>query len=466
MDEKDIKQVIDECVKPLSKAEYSVICTYFGINQEENRNLDQLSKILDKSKIDTLKMIEKSFEKMQTAIPKKILYQLFKEGNPKKYYSQEVDYISILKKELKEYVEKGILSDDSWLKNIFLKNRIELLHIPTLNSDISIGELDLTILTYNCLKRAKINTLRELMEKSDKELKQVRNMGKKSLEELKHIRNHYEDYILPLENSSKDYSFGKYEYVIYRQGEKTHLKFILNVLEKDKISDMLFDELFPVVEGTLLDTYHSPYPSYITTILVILGYINIEDVIKDADILNEYLYTMNLIQDKDYLINQYKKVYSDYFPISQENYNYLLNNPSLALAYVENLLHKFYTDIGKLKDEFEERDGSTFVNVNILENHFSNISDIDKGLDYLDHIESMGVHIYRPLEDYIQQIDKLGLSSPDDIQLQIKLDDFVEDDYLYDRDSLIAYIKKTIDPDYECLSSYEMDDEEFMDDFL
>ncbi len=104
--------------------------------------------------------------------------------------------------------------------------------------------------------------------------------------------------------------------------------------------------------------------------------------------------------------------------------------------------------------------------MNILENHFSNISDIDKGLDYLDHIESMGVHIYRPLEDYIQQIDKLSLSSPDDIQLQIKLDDFVEDDYLYDRDSLIAYIKKTIDPDYECLSSYEMDDEEFMDDFL
>ena len=118
-------------------------------------------------------MIEKSFEKMQTAIPKKILYQLFKEGNPKKYYSQEVDYISILKKELKEYVEKGILSDDSWLKNIFLKNCIDLLHIPTLNSDISIGELDLTIRTYNCLKRANINTLRELMEKTDEELNQL-----------------------------------------------------------------------------------------------------------------------------------------------------------------------------------------------------------------------------------------------------------------------------------------------------
>lgn len=43
---------------------------------------------------------------MQTSIPKKILHRLFKEGNPKKYCSQEVDYISILKKELKEYVEK------------------------------------------------------------------------------------------------------------------------------------------------------------------------------------------------------------------------------------------------------------------------------------------------------------------------------------------------------------------------
>ena len=48
----------------------------------------------------------------------------------------------------------------------------------------SIGELDLTVRSYNCLKRAGINTLEELCNKSRTELENVRNLGKKSLKEI------------------------------------------------------------------------------------------------------------------------------------------------------------------------------------------------------------------------------------------------------------------------------------------
>lgn len=48
----------------------------------------------------------------------------------------------------------------------------------------SIGELDLTVRSYNCLKRAGINTLEELCNKSRAELENVRNLGKKSLKEI------------------------------------------------------------------------------------------------------------------------------------------------------------------------------------------------------------------------------------------------------------------------------------------
>ena len=48
-----------------------------------------------------------------------------------------------------------------------------------------IDELELSIRTYHCLKRAGIKTVEELQELSDDELKNIRNLGNKSLEEIK-----------------------------------------------------------------------------------------------------------------------------------------------------------------------------------------------------------------------------------------------------------------------------------------
>ena len=46
-------------------------------------------------------------------------------------------------------------------------------------------ELDLSVRSYNCLKRAGINTVYDLTEKSEPEMMKVRNLGRKSLEEVK-----------------------------------------------------------------------------------------------------------------------------------------------------------------------------------------------------------------------------------------------------------------------------------------
>ncbi len=50
--------------------------------------------------------------------------------------------------------------------------------------DMSIEELDLSVRSYNCLKRAGINTVGELIMKTEEEMMKVRNLGKKSLEEV------------------------------------------------------------------------------------------------------------------------------------------------------------------------------------------------------------------------------------------------------------------------------------------
>lgn len=51
--------------------------------------------------------------------------------------------------------------------------------------EMTIEELDLSVRSYNCLKRAGINTVGELCAKSEEEMIKVRNLGKKSLEEVK-----------------------------------------------------------------------------------------------------------------------------------------------------------------------------------------------------------------------------------------------------------------------------------------
>lgn len=50
--------------------------------------------------------------------------------------------------------------------------------------EMTIEELDLSVRSYNCLKRAGINTVEELSNKSEDDMMKVRNLGKKSLEEV------------------------------------------------------------------------------------------------------------------------------------------------------------------------------------------------------------------------------------------------------------------------------------------
>ena len=50
--------------------------------------------------------------------------------------------------------------------------------------DMTIEELDLSVRSFNCLKRANINTVEDLISKTEDEMMKVRNLGRKSLEEV------------------------------------------------------------------------------------------------------------------------------------------------------------------------------------------------------------------------------------------------------------------------------------------
>ena len=55
---------------------------------------------------------------------------------------------------------------------------------PDTKLSMTIDELDLSVRSYNCLKRANINTVADLIGKTGEDMMKVRNMGKKSLDEV------------------------------------------------------------------------------------------------------------------------------------------------------------------------------------------------------------------------------------------------------------------------------------------
>lgn len=84
--------------------------------------------------------------------------------------------------ELLTHVEEAVMSQDSCMKE----------HINEVNSSkmsIPIEDLDLTVRSYNCLKRAGIQNTDELTQKTEEEMSRVRNLGKKSLKEVKEKLN-------------------------------------------------------------------------------------------------------------------------------------------------------------------------------------------------------------------------------------------------------------------------------------
>jgi len=95
---------------------------------------------------------------------------------------QAKDAVAIASKMLTEHLDIFVeLSDE--VEEEYMKPQRE--DNATKKLEMIIEELDLTVRSYNCLKRAGINTVAELAAKSEEDMNKVRNLGRKSLKEIK-----------------------------------------------------------------------------------------------------------------------------------------------------------------------------------------------------------------------------------------------------------------------------------------
>ncbi|MEJ6348115.1 DNA-directed RNA polymerase subunit alpha [Holzapfeliella sp. He02] len=93
------------------------------------------------------------------------------------------DALSLAAKILTEHLNVVVeMSDEAQLTDIMAEKE-EAKEEQKL--EMTIEELDLSVRSYNCLKRAGINTVQDLSDRSESDMMRVRNLGRKSLEEVK-----------------------------------------------------------------------------------------------------------------------------------------------------------------------------------------------------------------------------------------------------------------------------------------
>lgn len=90
--------------------------------------------------------------------------------------------VSLAAKILNEHLNLFIELSDNAMNAEIMVEKEETKKVKVL--EMTIEELDLSVRSYNCLKRASINTVEELIKKTEEDMMKVRNLGRKSLEEV------------------------------------------------------------------------------------------------------------------------------------------------------------------------------------------------------------------------------------------------------------------------------------------
>jgi len=148
------------------------------LRNEQNLTLEETGKIFGVTRERVRQVETKALKKLENRREEIICEDLWEQSEKlHEQYEKELNELEAFTTKIKDVNE--------WIKNNApqdIKQIIEQAH--KYNDSRPIDELNLSTRAYNCLKRARINTIQDLKEKSINDLIKVRNMGRKSLQEI------------------------------------------------------------------------------------------------------------------------------------------------------------------------------------------------------------------------------------------------------------------------------------------
>ena len=329
----DIKRKMSYEFEKLTDQERYVLRLRYGIDADKSHTLEEIGKRLSRTSEYIRQLEESALSKLQSPIHLPYIKNV---SAVRKYpISNPLNFKDKIILELDDLIFKKRCKTDTLLFHILMKQNITItvtnfVYPP----EISIDDLDLSIRSYNCVKRAGINNVQELIDLSDDDILRIRNLGKNQVIE---IRNKISEFI----NKTKDIEKNNQATIdinIERNGNITKYSYTLDTNSLSNVPKYIFEELFPNNERSLIHQKYTYFSTYVNEFLLLLGYVDLDQVYEDRKKLDRYLYDLGIIEDENYFTDRYYDfihLHATYYPISNKTYQELQEE----MKYIEESNH-------------------------------------------------------------------------------------------------------------------------------
>lgn len=389
-----IKDIDNAILKKLTPFEIKVILYRFGFTGEWY-SLQQVGETFNLSRERIRQVENKALRKMRHP-------SFSRNIRPKYIINKEEEISGTEESPIKEIIISGLknhiftLKEDKIIESILRRNDITICRGSNRNGSLHyIDDYELSVRTYNCLKRAGIDTLEAVASKNYEEMCKVRNLGRKSLEEiLDVIRDN---------NIAFSTDWSEYMHTTKKTSHNATNKYItVDVSFKDakssyKFVNMSQDELAKCVYDIIINEFdysHLIYNYKISTgllyLLLIKGYLFVEKIIEDASLIRNELFTGG---------------YSDYigeFNVFEEKMNELFvneRNPIVSFYILDNTIARNVikkkastcselVECCNVTDEEESNNAKEILKKMCMFHRIAiNIKDIEKNNNYQEYLD-------------------------------------------------------------------------------
>lgn len=328
LDKKEIEKIISEELEELTDQERKVLRLRYGLDDGCMHTLQDIAKKIVKTQENIRQIENNAFRKLK--YPRQLSYVKEMIRNiERKPISYPAKFKDIMMSELVDFVFKNKINQDTLLYHILNKQNIEMRVIKFgYPLELTINDIGLSIRSYNCLMRANIRKVQDLINLSDDDLIKIRNLGQKSLKEIRTQINKLilaDDNVAEILKKTED-AIVSIEIDIVRNGDTTTYKYSLDTSSLSCVPKYLFEELFPDHEKSLYNESHSYFSTYVNEFLLFLGYVDLDQVFADRHILDKCLYDLNIVEDKQYITKkylEYNNIHAIYYSISHDIYQEL-----------------------------------------------------------------------------------------------------------------------------------------------
>ncbi len=179
----DLKETVEYCLQTLTEREQRIMTSYYGLNGETAKTYREIGQDFNVTQERIRQVHAKALRKLRhpnraniLKVGKKVYDEQCAESERVKaiYAEAKAEELERLKAEDDERIRQ-LAIDDAQRKH---KDSGGLFVIP-------IENLDLSVRAFNCLHRAGIETVGDLLKLDDEALLRIRNLGRKSAEEVK-----------------------------------------------------------------------------------------------------------------------------------------------------------------------------------------------------------------------------------------------------------------------------------------